>query len=73
MRAGFRVLEENADFLGDLGTQSVLNAQSMLVHHIVVDLEGVMKQALGQAMATEGVPGARFPEICEKDLAVFET
>ena len=51
MRAGARMREEDADFLTDLRTQGVFDSQSVLVHHVVVDVEGIMKQAFGEAVA----------------------
>jgi hypothetical protein len=73
MRAGLRVLEEDADLFGDLRTQSVLDSASMLVHHIAADGEGVMKQPLGQPVAADSLVRARLPEAGQKELAGFET
>jgi len=67
------MLEEDADLFGDLGTQGVLDSASVLVHHVVVNSEGVMKQPLSQPVATDGFLCARLAEAGQKELAGFET
>ena len=67
------VLEEDADLFGDLGTQGVLDSACMLVHHVVVNSESVMKQPLRQPVATDDFLCARLPEAGQKEFACFET
>ena len=73
VRAGLWVLEEDADLFCDLGTQSVLDSAGMLVHHVVVDSEGVMKQPLRQPVATDDFLCARLAAAGQKEFAGFET
>ena len=73
VRARSRVPKEGADLFGDLGTQGVLDSASVLVHHVVVDSESVMKQPLSQPVTTDDFLGARLPEAGQKELAGFET
>ena len=72
MRAGTRMREEDTDLFGDLWTQRVLNPQSMLVHRVIIDVEGIMKQALGEAVAAESLPRARLSEVSKSDFAVLD-
>jgi hypothetical protein len=65
--------EEDTDLFGDLWTQRVLDPQSMLVHHVIIDVEGIMKQALGEAVAAESLPRARLSEVGKRDFAVLDT
>jgi hypothetical protein len=44
----------------------------MLVHHIVVDVEGVVKQAFGEAVAADGLRGARLAEAGQREFAGFD-
>jgi hypothetical protein len=64
--------EEDTDLFGDLWTQRVLNPQSMLVHRVIIDVEGIMKQALGEAVAAESLPRARLSEVSKSDFAVLD-
>ena len=73
MRAGAGMREEDADFLSDLRTQGMFDSQSVLVHHVVVDVEGIMKQAFGEAVAPEGLSGPRLSKLGERDFAVLDT
>jgi hypothetical protein len=67
------MLKEDADFLSDLSTQGVFDSQSVLVHHVVVDVESIMKQALGEAVAPEGLSSLRLSKLGESDFAVLDT
>jgi hypothetical protein len=64
--------EKDTDLLGDLRTQSVFDSQSMLVHHIVVDVESVVKQAFGEAVAADCLRGARLAEAGQREFAGFD-
>ena len=72
MRARLWVLEEDADLLGDLGTESVLDSASMFVHYVVVDSEGVMKQPLCQPVATDHFLCTRLAAVGQEEFAGVE-
>ena len=51
----------------------MFDSQSVLVHHVVVDVEGIMKQAFGEAVAPEGLSRPRLSKFGERDFAVLDT
>ncbi len=54
------MVKENADFLGHLRAEGVLDLEGVIVHHVLVDSKRFAEQTLRKAMTAQHVPGARF-------------
>ena len=68
MRAGFRMSEERADFFRGLGREDVLELARLLLDlHLVLHVQGLHEQALGQAVAADDVRGPPPPALGEAD------
>lgn len=71
MRAGSGMAEEAADALVKLRTNDVLEFTGLRVRFVVINAEGVFKQALGEAMAADDVARAALATISQKDFVIL--
>src|SRR5262249_44549856 len=69
--AGARMAEERADAVRGFGREDVFELASLLRDFfLIVDVEGLGKQALGQAMAADHVLRSFATLLCEDDHVV---
>ena len=71
MRAGLRVLQEDAKFFRDFRAQAVLDLASIVVQQVLRDIEHLEKQAFRKPVAADDFTGALFTLAGEAGLVDF--